>query len=118
MELKLREANKRKKFLSEEGIKVCSASEEEVSAAAGQVEKKLAVAMKDMESRLSGLVKRFHQEDFNSAQLHAYQEKLCEFIDDRMSEMLETVSGSLGQVHDDAKDHIIGECVRHLEGVE
>ena len=114
--MKLGEDKERKEFLSREGNAMCSASEREVSAAAGEVEKKLAVAMQDMESRLSGLVKGFHQEDFNPAQLHAYQEKLCEFMDEKMSQMLETVSGSLGRVHDEAKGTIIGEFAGGTQG--
>lgn len=108
--MKQREAEERSKFLRQDGAAVQTSCQEKVTTATSDVEKRLAVAIQDMESRLPGLVKDFHEENFSPDELHAYQQKLCEFIDERMSQMLEVMSGSLGKIHDEAKNHIIGEC--------
>lgn len=110
LQVKQREAEERSNFLHQKGAVVQTNCQEEVMTATSDVEKKLAVAIQDMESRLPGLVKDFHEENFGPDQLYAYQQKLCEFIDERMNEMLALISDSLGKVHEEAKNHIIGEC--------
>lgn len=107
--MKHREAEERKRFLSLEGEEVQNSCVKKVEASITEVERKLAEAIKDTESRLLGVVMEEFNEEYSSTQLESYQLKLCTFIDKKRSEMLSDASSSLRRVHEEAKTHMIGE---------
>lgn len=111
--MKQREAQEKRDYLSKEGEVVRQSCQKKMAEAAADVEHKLSVAIWGMASKLPGLVKEFKEQGFNPDTIAPYQQKLCAFVDARMSEMLEETASSLGAVHNEAKEHIIGEREGH-----
>ncbi len=102
----------RKAALQDQGSQLREYGQQVISTTATAVEQKVAVAMRDIEGQLLPIVDGFRGVNFDPSHCATYKEGLCEWVDGQLVKELGKVGGaSLGAMHDQAQQKLIGECV-------
>ncbi len=102
----------RKAALQDQGSQLREYGQQVISTTATAVEQKVAVAMRDIEGQLLPIVDGFRGVNFDPSHCATYKEGLCEWVDGQLVKELGKVGGaSLGAMHDQAQQKLIGGCV-------
>ncbi len=106
----------RKGALQDQGSQLRELGQQLISTTATAVEQKVAIAMRDIEGQLLPIVDGFRGVDFDPGHCATYKEGLCEWVDEQLVKELGKVGGaSLGSMHDQAQQKLIGGCVYTVE---
>ena len=107
MEIEKERVKDQRNFLDVEGVRVHASCEKEIKSAADKLAQKLKVSIRDVESKLPRLLSGFG-EPYSRDRQAAYQQKLCDFIDENMQQMLDGISSSLDEIYIKTKNWTIG----------